>query len=58
MSRRVLLRSLGPCCLGLVALPVAGGAAEVLPVSLNFPLPLRRAYPSTFVVFVFLQRWE
>ena len=29
-------------CLGLVALMVAGGAAELLPVSLNFPLPLRR----------------
>ena len=26
MSRRVLLRSLGRCCLGLVALLVAGGA--------------------------------
>ena len=42
MSRRGLLRSLGRCCLGLVALMVAGGAAELLPVSLNFPLPLRR----------------
>jgi hypothetical protein len=40
MSRRGLLRSLGRCCLGLVALMVAGGAAEVLPVSLNCPLPL------------------
>jgi len=41
MSRRGLLRSLGRCCLGLVALLVAGGAAEVLPpVSLNCPLPL------------------
>ena len=39
MSRRGLLRSLGRCCLGLVALMVAGGAAEVLPVSLNCPLP-------------------
>ena len=31
---------LGRCCLGLVALLVAGGAAEVLPVSLNCSLPL------------------
>ena len=35
-----LLRSLGRCCLGLVALLVAGGAAGLLPVSLNCPLPL------------------
>ena len=34
MSRRCLLRSLGRFSLGLVALLVAGGAAEVLPVSL------------------------
>ena len=32
MSRRGLLRSLGRCCLGLVALLVAGGAAGMLPV--------------------------
>ena len=37
MSRRGLLRSLGRCCLELVALLVAGGAAGVLPVSLNCP---------------------
>jgi len=49
MSRRVLLRSLGRCCLGLVALLVAGGAAEVLPVSLNCPLPLRRTHSPTLV---------
>ena len=49
MSRRGLLRSSGRCCLGLVALLVAGGAAEVLPVSLNFPLPLRRTHPPTLV---------
>jgi len=49
MSRRVLLRSLGRCCLGLVAVLVAGGAAEVLPVSLNCPLPLRRTHPPTLV---------
>ena len=40
MSRRGMLRSLGRCCLGLVALLVAGGAAGVLPVFLNCPLPL------------------
>jgi len=34
MSRRGLLRSLGRCCLGLVAQLVAGGAAEVLHVIL------------------------
>jgi len=28
---------------------VAGGAAEVLPVSLNCPLPLRTAHPPTLV---------
>jgi hypothetical protein len=28
---------------------VAGSAAEVLPVSLNCPLPLRRTHPPTFV---------
>ena len=49
MLRRGLLRSLCRCCLGLVALLVAGGAAEVLPVSLNFPLPLQRTHPLTLV---------
>ena len=49
MSRQGLLRSLGRCCLGLVALLVVGGAAEVLPVSLNCPLPLRRTHPPTLV---------
>jgi len=44
MSRRGLLRSLGRCCLGLVALLVAGGAAGVLPFSLSCPLPLRRTH--------------
>ena len=58
MPRRGLLRSLGRCCLGLVALLVAGGAAEVLPGSLICPLPLRRTDPPTLVVFVLLQRWE
>ena len=49
MSRQVLLRSLGRCCLGLVAVLVAGGAAGVLTVILNCPLPLRRTHPLTFV---------
>ena len=35
--------------MGLVALLVAGGAARVLPVSLNCPLPLRRTQPPTLV---------
>jgi len=52
MSRRVLLRSLGRCCLGLVALLVAGGAARVLPVSLKCPLPLWRTHPPTSVCCV------
>jgi hypothetical protein len=54
MSRRGLLRSLGRYCLGLVALLVAGGAAEVLPVSLNCPLPLRKAHPPTLVCCFYL----
>ena len=49
MSRRVLLKSLGRCCLGLVAVLVAGGAAEVLPVSLNCPLPLQRTHLPALV---------
>ena len=38
--------------MGLVALLVVGGAAEVLPVSLNCPLPLRRTHPPTLVCCV------
>jgi len=53
MSRRSLLRSLGRCCLGLVALLLAGGAAEMLPVSFNCPLPLRRTHPPTTLVCCF-----
>ena len=49
VSRRVLLRSLGRCCLGLVAPLVAGSAAGMLSVSLNCPLPLRRTHPPTLV---------
>ena len=33
----------------MVAVSVAGGAAEVLPGSLNCPLPLRRPHPPTLV---------
>ena len=35
--------------MGLMAVLVAGGAAGVLPVSLNHPLPLRRTPPPTLV---------
>ena len=42
MSRQVLLRSLGVL--------VAVGAAEVLPVSLNCSLPLRRTHPPSTLV--------
>jgi len=51
MSRRGLLRSLGRCCLGLVALLVAGGAAEVLPVSLD------RTHPPDPHSFQLFARW-
>ena len=36
-----------------MALLVAGGAAEVLPFSLNFPLPLRRTYPPATLICCF-----
>ena len=50
MSRQVLLRSLGRCCLGLLALLVAGGAAGMLlAVSLSCPLPTRRTHPPAVV---------
>ena len=39
----------GRCCLGLVALLAAGGAAGVLLVSLSCPLPLRRTHPPAVV---------
>ena len=48
-SRRVLLRSLGLSCLGLLAVLVAGGAAGMFPASLNCPLTLRRTHPLTLV---------
>ena len=48
MSCWRMLRSLGRCCLEKVDLLVAagGGAAEVLPSSLSFPLPLLGTHPS------------
>ena len=43
-----VLRSMGRCCLGLlVALLVAGGAAGMLPVSLNCPLHATSKNPPT-----------
>jgi hypothetical protein len=45
-----MLRPLGWCCLGKVDLLVAGGAAEVLPVPLNRPLPLLRIHPLSLLV--------
>ena len=48
-----MLRSLGRCCLGKVDLPMAGGAAEVLLVSLNCPLPLLRLHPPSLLVCCF-----
>ena len=54
MSRCRMLRSLGQCCLGKVDLLVAGGAAEVLPVPLNCPLPLLRTHPPSLLVCCFL----
>jgi len=45
-------RSLSQCCLGMVGLlVVAGGAADVLPVLLSCPLPLRKAHPSPVIIF-------
>ena len=50
-----VLRSMGRCCLGLlVALLVAGGAAGMLPVSLNCPLPLQRTHPPTSVCCLYV----
>ena len=53
-----MLRSLGRCCLGKVDLPMAGGAVEVLLVSLGCPLPLLRTHPPSLLVcsfFVFAE---
>ena len=54
MSRRGLLRSLGRCCLGLVALLVAGGAAEVLPVRLPQLPPATLKNPPPYISLLFL----
>jgi hypothetical protein len=54
MSRWKMLRSLGQCCLGKMDLLMAGGAAEVLPVPLNCPLPLLRIHPPSMLVCCFL----
>ena len=48
-----MLRSLGRCCLGKVDLLMDGGAAEVLLVSLNCPLPLLKK-PPPFVASLLL----
>jgi len=40
-------------CLGKVDLPMAGGAVEVLLVSLNCPLPLLRTHPPSLLVCCF-----
>ena len=48
------LRSLGRCCLEKVDLLVtAGGAVEVLPVSLSCPLPLLRTCPPSLLACCF-----
>jgi len=50
----VILRSLmGRCYLEKVDLLVAGGAAEVLPFPLNYPLPLLRTHPPSLLVCCF-----
>jgi hypothetical protein len=48
-----MLWSLGRCCLEKVDLLMAGGAAEVLPVSLSCPLPLLRTRPPSLLVCCF-----
>ena len=44
---------------GKVNLLMAGGAAELLPVSLSCPLPLRRTQPLPVFLccFLFLRKW-
>ena len=49
-----MLRSLGRCCLGKVDLLVAGGAADVLPLPLDYPLPFLRIHPPSLLVCCFL----
>jgi len=54
MSRRRMLRSLGRCCLGKVNLLMAGGAVEVLPVSLSCPLYANPKIPPPFIASLLL----
>ena len=56
MSRGSMQRSLSWCCLwkvDLVNLLMAGGAAEVLLISLSCPLPLLRTHPLSLLVCCF-----
>ena len=48
-----MLSFLGRCGLGKLDLLVAGGAAEVLPVPLNCPLPLLITQSSSLLVYCF-----
>jgi len=58
MSRWRMLRSLGRCSLEKVDLLMAGGAVEVLLVSLSCPLPFLRNHHCESVAFLFSRRWE
>ena len=49
-----MLRSLGRCCLGKVDLLMAGGAVEVLLVSLSCPLPATPKVPPLFIASLLL----
>jgi hypothetical protein len=53
MSGKILS---GRCCLGMVVLVVPGGAAEMLPDSSSFLLPLQRTHPPPFLFFTCLSR--
>ena len=53
MSCRGLLRSLGRCCLGLVALLVAGGAADGAPSLPQLP-PATSKNPPPYISLLFL----
>jgi hypothetical protein len=54
LSRWRMLRYLGQCCLGKVNLLNAGGAAEMLLVSLSFPLPLLAKNPPPLIASLLL----
>jgi len=49
-----MLRFLGRCCLGKVDLLMAGGAVEMLLVSLNRPLPPLRTHPPLLLASLLL----